>query len=311
MNHRLTWMLKTVLVMGIILLCNYPVAFTISNDISPYSNTLIVTLLTISLLYSFSALCGPHHFHAVLIGLLAGNLLAFLTWVGSFLVTLLHINDYNTLSTFYSVGIFIPAAIQFFLSTRHDTTETRQIHIVLTTLVTLSLFGYLVYRLYHRLVIESSYFNFFHFSSGFLIGCITAGFIHLVLTRNLLVFHRLYLYLEVMLKPIIAFFLGYLSIILTFTGFYALAYFSDPAIFSRLTNDRFGDLLFYSFSVITGMGFSVIMPEKPVAFVLTTIENFMGLIWITVVFAAAIAYLQEPFRKISVKLDRMSSREKK
>ena len=65
-------------------------------------------------------------------------------------------------------------------------------------------------------------------------------------------------------------------------------------------------MMFYSFSTITGIGFSVIDPQKPLAFILTSTENFLGLVWITVVFAAALAHLQIPFRRISFQLDHIA-----
>jgi hypothetical protein len=119
-------------------------------------------------------------------------------------------------------------------------------------------------------------------------------------------FQKLSLYLKVMLKPILAFFLGYILIMFTFTGLFTLAYFHDKSIFNHLDHDIFGEMMFYSFSTITSIGFSVIEPQKPLAFFLTSIENFLGLIWMTVVFAAALAHLQAPFRRISHQLDEFS-----
>ena len=306
MNVRVTWLLKTLLVTAIIVVFNYPIAFAICHDISPHGTTLTWTILIISLLYGFSALCGPHHFHSVLIGLLAANLMAMLTWAVSFRDDLFHLTDPDKLSVFYSLGILIPAAVQFYLSAKGDKRETKTIHMILTTGIIAFLFGYLLFKFFHRTYHDTDFFNFFHFSLGFMVGLISASLIHFILSRNLLVFEKLYLYIEVMLKPILAFFLGYLLIMFTFTGLFTIAYFYDHAIFNHLNNDTFGDLLFYSFSTITGIGFSVIEPQKPLAFVLTSTENFFGLIWITVVFAAALAHLQIPFRRISHQLEHLT-----
>lgn len=306
MNVRLSWMLKTILVTAIIVLCNYPIAFAICHDISSHSTTLLTTLLIISLLYGFSALCGPHHFHALLIGLLAGNLIAVLTWIVSFRDVVFHLSDPDKLSVFYSLGVFLPAAVQFYLSAKENKSDFKKLHLFLTTGIITLLFGYLIYQLIHRILHDSFSYNFFHLSLGFVVGLITAVIIHLMLSRHLLMFEKLYLYLAVMLKPILAFFLGYLLIMFTFTGLFTIAYFYDHTIFNHLNNDKFGDMMFYSFSTITGIGFSVIEPQKPLAFILTTTENFLGLVWITVVFAAALAYLQLPFRHISVQLERLA-----
>src|SRR3990167_11456922 len=100
-NGRLIWMLKTILVSGIIVLLNYPIAFSICHDITPHFTTLVTTLLVLSVLYGFSTLCGPHHFHAVLIGLLAGNLIALFTWMISFREIVFGIIDSEKLSAFF------------------------------------------------------------------------------------------------------------------------------------------------------------------------------------------------------------------
>src|SRR3990167_3396011 len=310
MNVRAVWMLKTTVVTAIIVLCNYPIAFAICHDISPHASTLLTTILIISLLYGFCALCGPHHFHALLIGLLAGNLISVLTWIVSFRDTFFHLSDPDKLSVFYSLGVFLPSAVQFYLSVKENKSETKKLHLFLTTGIILFLFGHLLHRYLHRMYHDSFSYNFLHFSLGFLVGLISASGIQLILSRHLLMFEKLYLYLEVMLKPILAFFLGYLLIMFTFTGIYTIAYFYDPSIFNHLNDDKFGDMMFYSFSTITGIGFSVIEPQKPLSFALTSTENFLGLIWITVVFAAALAHLQIPFRRISSQLDHVTRENK-
>ena len=311
MMSRLTWMLKTIFVSAIIVALNYPIAFAICHDITPHFTTLITTILIISLLYGFSTLCGPHHFHAVLIGLLAGNLIALLTWVVSFRDVIFHLSDLNKLSVFYSLGVFLPTSFQLIMSIKQDKSETAKLHSVLTIAITASLFGYLMFRLLNRVFHDTVAFDFFHFSLGFIVGVITAGIIHFMLSRNILVFQKLSLYLKVMLKPIVAFFLGYLLIMFTFAGIYTLAYFSDNAVFTHLKNDTFGELMFYSFSTITGMSFSVVEPQNPIAFFLTTAEHFLGLVWMSVVFAAALAHLQVPFSRISAQLDKLMMKEEK
>lgn len=309
MNARLTWMLKTILVGGVIMLLNHPIAYAICRDITPHYTTLVVTIIIISVLYGYIALFGPHHFHAVLIGLLAGNLISLLTWMVSFRDVIFHFSDPDKLSVFYSIGVFIPATIQFFLVLKQDESPTKKLHIISTAFVTVSLFVYLVYRLFHRQFYDPTEYNYFHFSLGLVVGFITAFTIRFIVSRNILVFQKLSLYLEVMLKPIVAFFLGYLLIMFMFSGIYTLAYFADGAIFTHLKNDPFGELMFYSFSTITGMSFSAVEPQSPFAFFLTTAEHFLGLVWMTVVFAAALAHLQVPFRRISMQLDKLVSAE--
>ena len=303
MDSRLTWTLKTIFISGLIVLLNYPITYAICHDITAHYTTLITTILIISLLYGFSVLCGPHHFHAVLIGLLAGNLLALLTWIVSFRDIVFHLTDQNKLSVFYSLGVFFPTMFQFFLNFKQDKSDTKKLHIILTSLITGFLFGYLLYKLFHRQFYDLGQNNVYHFLFGFSAGIITALIIRFVMTKNILVFQKLYLYLEVMAKPIVAFFLGYLLIMFTFAGIYTLAYFANNTIFTHLQNDTFGELMFYSFCTMTGMSFSVVEPQHPVTFFLTTVEHFLGLVWMTVVFAAALAHLQLPFRRISQQLE--------
>lgn len=304
-SNRLTWMLKTMIVSGLIVLLNYPVVHGVCHDISQHYTTLIVTILVLSVLYGFSALCSPQHFHAILIGLLAGNLIALLTWIVSFRDVIFHFSDPDKLSFFYSLGVLIPSTVQFFTTFKQNDSQTKKLHIALTSMITISLFGYIVYRFFHQNFYDTNLYNFFHLILGLVVGIITVSVIRFVITYNILVFEKLSLYLEAMLKPIIAFFLGYLLIMFTFSGIYTLAYLSDNTIFNHLYNDPFGELMFYSFSVITGMTFSVVEPQHPITFFLTTAEHFLGLVWMTVVFAAALAHLQLPFRKISMELNKL------
>lgn len=308
-NGRLAWMLKTIFISGIIVLLNYPIAFSVCHDITPHFTTLITTLLILSVLYGFSTLCGPHHFHAVLIGLLAGNLIALFTWMASFREIVFGIYDPEKLSVFYSLGIFIPATIHFFLSVKQDESQTKTMHITLTSLGSIGLFFYLLIKLVYRQLHEPQTLNFYHFGMGLLIGSLTALIIHIVMNKNILVFQKLTLYLEVMMKPIIAFFLGYLLIMFTFAGIYTIFYFADHTIFTPIKNDVFGEMLFYSFSTITGMTFSAVEPIQPLSFFLSTAEHFLGLVWMTVVFAAALAHLQLPFKRISLQLESLMKNE--
>lgn len=308
-TNRLTWMLKTMIVSGLIVLLNYPIVHGVCHDISPHYTTLIVTILVLSVLYGFSALCSPQHFHAVLIGLLAGNLIALMTWIVSFRDVIFHFSDPDKLSVFYSLGVLIPSTVQFFTTFKQNDSQTKKLHIVLTSMMTIFLFGYIAYRFSLQNIYDSNLYNFFHLVLGLVVGIITVNAIRFVITRNILVFEKLSLYLEAMLKPIVAFFLGYLLIMFTFSGIYTLAYLSDKTIFNQLYNDPFGELMFYSFSVITGMTFSVVEPQHPITFFLTTVEHFLGLVWMTVVFAAALAHLQLPFRKISLELNKLMENE--
>ncbi|EKD78205.1 MAG: hypothetical protein ACD_42C00002G0004 [uncultured bacterium] len=311
MFERSTWLLKATMVSIIIILCNYPIAYAVCHDITLHFTTLITTILIISLLYGFSTLCGPHHFHSILIGILAGDLIALLTWVVSFRELIFHLTDTDKLSILYSLGVAIPAGYQFFLSIKRDRSSTHFLHILLTALIYVVLMVYLFVRLYFRLIHDSTAFEFFHFTLGFSVGLLTAIVIHIILTRNLLVFEKLSYYLDVMAKPVIAFFLGYLLIMFIFAGLYTMVYFTYNDAFTRLSSDVFGDLLFYSFSTITGLGISVIVPHKPIVLFLTIAENFLGLVWMSVVFAAALAYLQSPFQRISRQLEMLVKAEEK
>lgn len=310
MNARLTWMLKTLIMGAAILLLNYPITFAICHDITPHFTTLVTTVVIISLLYAFIVLCGPHHFHALLIGLLAGNLIALLTWLVSFREIIFNMLDPDKLSVYYSLGIFIPIVIHLFIGLKQDQSPTKKIHITTTAIATFGLFAYLMFDLFSKGLHDPKNYNYFHFTLGIAVGLITTSVIHFMVSRNILVFEKLSFYIQAMAKPVIAFFLGYLLIMFMFAGIYTLTYFSDSTTFTHLKNDTFGELMFYSFSTITGMTFSAVEPQHPFTFFLTTLEHFLGLVWMTVVFAAALAHLQVPFRKISLQLEKLMSEDK-
>lgn len=290
----------------IIVLSVYPIVFAVSRDLNMQTPTLVISILGISVLYGFLGYYYSARFiHGILLGVLVGYSVGVLSWLLAFREEVFHFSDNDMLSSFYSCGVFLPIAVRFFSLVKKNNIHFTVFHRLSTRLIIFVLLFFILYSAMGKVKYESFSLIAFHFILGAIVGILTMIVVHYITSRNLLMFDRLTKYLAVMVKPILAFFLGYLFIMFLFTGLYTLTYTTNPTVFSHLKNDKFGDMMFYSFSVITGLGFSVIQPEKPIALFLTTCENFMGLIWMSVVFSAALAYLQAPFARITSQLDKL------
>lgn len=169
------------------------------------------------------------------------------------------------------------------------------------SLIFLFVAAYLILNLTESATTHPWYLRFSALFIGLCIGSLVWFVVQKLVAKRIHLYEKISAYLKVMAKPVVAFFIGYLVIMLCFAGLYSLAYIHDHQVFNHLKNDSLTDMLYYSFSIITGLGFSIIEPEKPITLFLTGLENFLGLVWVTVIFAATIAYLQKPFEALSLR----------
>lgn len=287
----------------IIALLNYPLTYTISREIKVSNTSAIIFGVTISLLFAFSVFIKSNYAIALITGILAGYLLNLLTWAVNLFFPLEDIIKPDILISYYNLGILIATTpvILFSVMLVFRRSDHRNIKTLLAFTIILALVV-VVFRLFTNFNYQNAFVTHTEIINrlilGLLVGIIMVGLIHGFVVKSISTYEKLSAYLKVMLKPVIAFFLGYIAIMISFAGFYGIAYYFDNQAFNNLHNDRLIDFVYYSFSIITGLGFSTIEPESASTMFLTGLEDFFGLVWVTVVFAATLAYLQEPFKKL-------------
>jgi len=142
---------------------------------------------------------------------------------------------------------------------------------------------------------------------GIIFG-ISTGALYSVFIRDWMlpsskVFGILIDYMRAMFLPISAFFIGYFLILLAFSGIYAVLAMYDPTAFTGATMPwRLHEYIYYSVITITTVGDPDIFAHTALAKWLTMAEIMLGLMWTTVVLAAAVGYLQRTFRDLAEKL---------
>jgi hypothetical protein len=109
-------------------------------------------------------------------------------------------------------------------------------------------------------------------------------------------------YLREMVVPTIAFVMGYLLIVFLFANFYWFMWLRNAASFNHVPpSASLGSFLYFSLVTMATVGYGDITPNSTLARTVVGIEILVGLGWVTLVFAAVIAYLQPRFKQITKK----------
>lgn len=131
--------------------------------------------------------------------------------------------------------------------------------------------------------------------------------------HQLSVLTRLSAYLRILAKPFAWFLVGYIVIIVIFGSWYWAIDAGTCA--GRLDCKRpfsgaglgdapsFADFLYFSLVTAATVGFGDVVPESQVARVACSLEVIVGLAWITVVFAAVVAWAQPRFAALDESAD--------
>ncbi len=107
-------------------------------------------------------------------------------------------------------------------------------------------------------------------------------------------------YLVIMILPAAAFFIGYFVIALVFSGFYAVIEQFLPGSFAYSNGQiPFNDYLYFSIMTISTLGDANISAIGLVVRWVEILELIVGLIWVTVVLAATLGFVQEKFNVIA------------
>ena len=135
---------------------------------------------------------------------------------------------------------------------------------------------------------------------GLLFGFVLYNVVNLVLLPEIEVYKVMIKYLQAMLLPVGAFIVGYLVLILLFAGFFTLCYRANISSFVGSSHYTFLHFVYYSINIITTLGATQIEASSSTAKILAGTEVVLGMMWVTVILAAAISHFQTQFNKINI-----------
>lgn len=296
-------MFKVGSLVSLVFLAIYPFSFGITSDTGLLNNTSALTLTVVPIIYGLATISYTGLLASICTSTLIGYILLLISW---FLANTLFMNSYLFTQqgfNLYNFGLLLPALPNLYhIFKRRVEQELLWVNLVIQLFLCAFVVSLIINDVFMWGEPLKDYFrneNVLCLGIGIIVGGIIWFFVQKAFIKNLHMYNQLAEYVKIMSKPTIGFFTGYLSIMLLFAGLYSLCYYHDGTVFNKLNENTFASMLYYSFSIITGLGFSVIEPEKPITFFLTGLENFLGLVWVTVVFAGALAYFQEPFKRIA------------
>lgn len=304
-------LLSVLLITIIVFILNYPLTYAVVVSGQHLNTRYAFILAIVSVIYALTIYLRMsiekervHVIYPIAYGTFLGYILCFISAL---------LSAHDSIFTFmsdhygyqlYNIGVVLPMFIIVFF---HRKPEQRKVFPIRQALI--GLFYWAVIYLYfyedfHAVKTSRNLFTgLLALLLGVAISSILLRFVYLSVRKNIRVFRRVTHYLGVMTKPVTAFFLGYIVIILFFTGLYSLMDAIETNAFKHLVEKDFWQYLFFSYNTITAWGGSGIIPTSELSMALSILENFIGLIWITVIFAATLAYLQRPFIDISKKID--------
>ena len=106
-------------------------------------------------------------------------------------------------------------------------------------------------------------------------------------------FYNIMQHVRLMSGPITFFFTGFFLISIVFSGFYAFIGGANGAAFSPHNPVSLGGYLYFSFNVSSGLVDTNYTPYLPIAKWAVVLEEIASLIWLTIIIAAAISYIEK------------------
>lgn len=106
-------------------------------------------------------------------------------------------------------------------------------------------------------------------------------------------------YIKVTWIPVSTFFVGYVVMSLVFGGLFALVAYHDPKSFVPVSDWPLNEYLYYSFTIVTTLGNANIVPATSLTRWITIVEIMLNIVWMTVILAASIGYVQAIFTRIT------------
>lgn len=295
----------------IIFILNFPIASGVTDFIKdlPLAYSSIWTILPI--IYTLSVYLKhkqDREFHLIL-PIIFGCIIGYLVYI--FTIAILSNKDISYLLItengfkYFSLGFLAPICIPLYSVLRTIAKENWRDQTFNLAILLITLCLIFIYILSDLFVFNPSALYSTALAS-FILGAllsIAIGLFSFVFIRpSLNIFIQITHYFIVMKKPVVAFFIGYVFITVFFSGLYHLLIRFDPKAFSHAQDINILDTFIYSYQTITLLVASNIQPLSPLAVQLSLLENFVGIVWVTVVLAATIGFLQKPFADLSKKI---------
>lgn len=151
---------------------------------------------------------------------------------------------------------------------------------------------------------------------GSLIGIIFGSLLTVIFQRffkvGLKVFSKIWHYIEVLLKPALIFFTGYLTIGLLYAGIYNLIFRFSPQAFTFPKDQlAFIDFILYAIDTMTTGGDSAVQAVSILAQLINTLNVFTAIIWMTIILAATIGHSSEKFQEVAARHRKASKKNSK
>lgn len=303
---------------------SFPVAYSISSNFDSYVYKHAFIWSTVPVIYALVLYSRRKIQQLIQLSLLAP--ISFGWIIGLFLysmsiVLLSYMSESNVLIyedgfRYYTLGLIVPLIYPIYRQVSYTVKQMKKEaikEIFFDLLILLTIFTLLLCFIAMDIIFFHKDSTLFQIILSFFLGSILSTFsllfIHRYIRSSLNAFIRISLYLRIMSKPVIAFFLGYLSLAIFFGGVYFFVIKTIPNAIEHPDNYSILDSLIYSYKVLSNVGNSNFASVSRFATMLTQLENFLGLMWITVVFAATIGYLHKPFKDISKQIAKLVDKE--
>lgn len=267
----------------------------------------ILMTFPVMILLSFGLLEEQNYFIATWFSVTVGFWISVIVWA----VTSLRFLLSPEVETHFLWGFmpgFLLTVLPLMLFGKHISRETRyhlRIEILVSTfiLILISVVALLLVEHFHATIWENVIAAILGVSSSACLGVLLGYQLKFFVLPSLALFEVIMDYIRAMVLPVGVFFVGYFIILFSFAGFYGVLYHLEPSSFQATVGNGIfaGQFIYFSIMMITGTGDTQIQPVTALAKLLVTGELIFGVIWTTVVLAAAIGYLQGTFNELAAK----------
>lgn len=318
MRKTVLQLLSALLISFIVMLLNFPIAFALVHSSQNMKIEYAMVLTMIPVIYSLTIYIRMHIenqgevrlFYPIAYGTIMGYLICIVSVILCSYAPFFNFMSKNGGFKYYNIGLIIPMLLIVYFHLKNMWQETFS---YITLVFIIFYCSTTLFYIYQDIVLFKSATSVTVIFITILLGIIVSStlllFVYRVIRTKVRAFLRVGYFLSTMGKPVGAFFIGYIAILLFFTGIFSLLDFFQPNSFHNPGQKSFFDYFLYSYFVLTDWNASQMKPLSHIGFGLSMLENFLGIVWITVVFAATLGYLQKPFLDLSKQLRELEKHE--
>lgn len=320
MKQAIIQLIEALFISLIVMGLNFPIAFALVHSSQNMRIEYATVLTMIPVIYSLTIYIRMYIenngkvtvFYPIAYGTIMGYLICIVSVLLSAYRPFFDFMSDNGGFKYYNIGLIIPMLFMIYL---HLKSIWKNDFNYITILFVIFYCSIALFFIYQDITLFRSATSYSIIAITILMGSIVSStlllFVFHVIRTKVRAFLRVGYFLSTMGKPVSAFFIGYISILLFFTGIFSLLDYYHPESFHNPGDKSFFDYFLYSYFVLTDWNASQMKPLSHIGFGLSMLENFLGIVWITVVFAATLGYLQKPFLDLSHKIKELEEREEK